>query len=465
MLFRLLSWQRQLLRLIKYGGYAYTVITSFTSAGAVSVAFAHLRDGTGSLYAFLIAAKSPLIAAVTSVLTTWADRKSASFEKLASADIRLQPPWKSVYRDLDMDAQKSGCKVEEFDGMAGWTNPTLNRQLLLASGPHGKVVRYSCENPVWLDYKTQDAAQKSLKAKLRQYVIERAFERGRHVFNSRKVRLCADLEPDLSETVRLRETDYVSSMMTDGIAFERIFYKAEEHPISNGWSFFIEQRAGGKHLKSLLDSHSSNQLGASTFVFTSDGFLVLIDQTDRNQHSGGTLSPSGSGSFDWADVESDTSGNFLTVVKNAAAREFMEETGLDRDTSFSRLTFARDNMVIIGFTRIIHRAGKPEFFCLARIDRTITEIEALKTKRKESTYTQKSLAHDASALNPRAPFKEEITRICRHYFDPSSTPSDVEVTHRHRLSYQVMHGLALLEACLTDPQSVDVLKNVLQWPT
>jgi hypothetical protein len=464
LLFRLAGWPGKVLKLLKYSSTLSSFVSLLVKARPILVLVRNLQQGTSTFESLLTAAHIPSISFAIAVTAAFIDHRAAIFDKLGSQDIRRDEHWKSVYRKLNKQAQTEQCKVEEFDGMAGWTNPSLNRQLLLASARGDKIVNYRCGAPRWVAYERDDDGQKSQAAKLRQYVVERAINQGHRIFNDPKVRLSSDIDSSLGETVRLQRTDYISSMMTDGIAFERIYDRTSDIPISDGYSFFLEELRGQPRLKSLLDSASSNQLGASTLAFSSDGFLVLTDQTERNQHSGGKLSPSGSGSFDWSDVEAEKGGDFITLVKKAAARELMEETGLDQDPNFDSAKLVQDHLVIIGFTRLIHRAGKPEFFCLARIDKTMAEIGALVPKRRERKYTQKTLCHDAAALSAKGSLKDEITRVCHHYFDSNRDPSERERTRRHRLSYQVMHGMALLVACLEDEESLQYLQKVLAWP-
>jgi 8-oxo-dGTP pyrophosphatase MutT (NUDIX family) len=292
-------------------------------------------------------------------------------------------------------------------------------------------------------------------------VIKAAMSQKRVIFNSEKVRLCSDIDVSVSEAVHLQRTDYVSSLMTDGVAFQNIYLKADHITISDGYSSFLEQVDGNWRLKPLASCRSSNQLGATTLAFSSDGFLVLIDQTLHNRHSAGKVSPSGSGSFDWSELDGNLDGDFFHLVKMAATRELLEETGLDTLSEFDRGSFVLQRMVILGFTRLIHRGGKPEFFCLARLPETMDSIRAVTPKFREGWYSEKSFPHDASAINFKENLAAEIQRVCRHYSDTTRLFSDPEKIRRYRLSYQLMHGLALLEASLSDSESVAALKAVL----
>jgi hypothetical protein len=461
LLFGVLSWQVRLLRIAKYGSTIWTIGSGISS---IILAFRLFHQGSGTFKGLLIAAGGTFVSASLALLARHIDHKSVIYDKLVADDIREKDIWRTVYHDLDKDARRHSCRVDEFDGMAGWTSPELNKRLLLSSGRNGNAMSYEIASAPWYACDPKDIGGKSNGSKLRRYLVESAIKQKRSVFNAAKVRLAADIDVGLSGPVRLQKTDYISSMMTDGVAFKNIYFRADDTTISDGWSFFLERVKDGWGLKSLVDSRSSNQLGASTLAFSSDGFLVLIDQTEQNQHSGGKLSPSGSGSFDWSDVENNRDKAFLHLVKQAAARELLEETGLDKEADFDLTSFVRERMAIIGFTRLIHRGGKPEFFCVARLSKTMDNIRALTPKKGELQYSAKSLSHDASAFDDKAHFVDEIQRVCHHYADTDRLFSGQEKTRRLRLSYQVLHGLALLQACLSDSESVEALKRVLISP-
>jgi hypothetical protein len=457
-LIRAMSWQVIIVKVTKYVSVVSTLSMGYATAGHMIHAAGH--PGSVDVARTLLSARGTIVSLIVAVLSIYIDRKSSKYGKLRSERIIDKQDFKDIYGALDQESRQRGCRVDEFDGMAGWTNPALNKRLLLGCGPKGARLAYQANASPWLAYKSQDPGQKSSGAILRRYVIREALKQKRVIFNSRKIRLCADIDVELGEKVQLQRTDYISSMMTDGLAFQNIYLKADHITISDGWSSFLEQVNGRWRLKPLASCRSSNQLGASTLAFSSDGFLVLIDQTERNQHSAEMISPSGSGSFDWSDLDDHLDGDFIQLVKRAAAREVVEEIGLGTLPDFDRESFVQKSMIILGFTRLVHRGGKPEFFCLARLPKTMEEIRSVTPQFFEGWYSEQAFSHDASAIDLKGDLVAEIRRVCRHYSDATRIFSDPEKIRRYRLSYQLMHGLALLEECLSDADSVAALKAV-----
>src|SRR5258708_14571514 len=216
-LIRAMSWQSILIKLIKYGSLFSTVASGYLNSNGIFHALNAVHHGSGTLSGVLVSAKVTIISLFAAALTTYIDHKSSVYGKLGSEDFRDKHTWKDIYAALDREAKKHECRVDEFDGMAGWTNPALNRRLLLNSGPNGPQCKYHVTPSPWLAYQSNDPAQKSSGAKLRRYVIKAAMSQKRVIFNSEKVRLRSDINASLSEAVQLQRTDYVTSLMTDGV--------------------------------------------------------------------------------------------------------------------------------------------------------------------------------------------------------------------------------------------------------
>jgi len=364
----------------------------------------------------------------------------------------------------DIEKQLSGNapgepRVAKFGAASGWTDPKINRHVLQRAD-RNDTIPYQVRSGRWLAYDPADTSQKSPKGYLRSYVIAKAWDEGQHVFNGDKVRLCNDLN---SATIELQETDYLSSMMTDAVAFRSIT-SATDPPItySDGAnSFLLAVPNGPYRLRSLSDTKSSNQLGASTLAFTSDGYIPLIYQTRHNAHSGRMIAPSGSGSFDWKDVQAVKSQNLLDLVRYAAAREVLEETGALGYTDLTVAQVASQYILPYAFARLIHRGGKPEFFCLACLPLTMRELQKRKPRRIELIYTEKLFAHDASCLDQTRDLKSQLLRICDHYSSTTHFFANETVARSFALSYQVLHGLALLKEALADAESSPLILRFL----
>jgi hypothetical protein len=109
----------------------------------------------------------------------------------------------------------------------------------------------------------------------------------------------------------------------------------------------------------------------STIAFTSDHYLIIVGQKEGNAFSQGLWAPSGSGSADWKDVRD--FNDLQEFVKFAARRELMEECGLATDDV--------GWMRIIGYGRLLHRGGLPQFFCLSMLNCTYDRVRKTRPER------------------------------------------------------------------------------------
>jgi hypothetical protein len=287
----------------------------------------------------------------------------------------------------------------------------------------------------WLAYTPEQGGTKvGVQDDLRRFVILGA--QGLQS-NGEKVRLAADLQlqgGDFQPTL-IERTDYVSSLMTDGLSFSLINHVplGGNVQLTDGLSHFFAPDTG---LHSLAQSGSSNQVGASTLAFTNDGVLIVLLQTAANQYSGNTYVPTGSGSMDWADAEyCEDPTNLISIVKYGALRELREECGLRRRVQCFLKPYA--------FCRLLHRGGKPEFFFVALIDEKFDKINKWQVKRAERRFTSKYPENIARARKRAIEFG--TTNLPEQIRDIHNQIKQTAKEDHLTISYQLEHGLLLLE--------------------
>ena len=276
-------------------------------------------------------------------------------------------------KDGLLEANRDTQDIMIYGHEAGWVDRSLNLALAKASLNARKINIQVLPTP-WYAYQKADGSTTSRINRKKRFSLRRKLRKGAKLTNDKKLRLCSDLTIDLSTSVIVQETDYLSSLMTDQLAFRRVFKRTDNQDVlHSGTDDFIKIANSVPTLIPLSQASGiSNQLGASTLAFTKDGLITIVGQTKQNAQSVNRLAPSGSGSLDWEDVEHCEKDDFLHLIKLGAARELVEECGLDGLISIEQ--FARRYIAIYGFSRMIHRAGKPEFFCVAALPFHSAEI-------------------------------------------------------------------------------------------
>lgn len=151
-------------------------------------------------------------------------------------------------------------------------------------------------------------------------------------------------------------------------------------------NFIFAQYVGGTHYKlyppmnmmnssvrSFPSSDYSDHIGVSTFLLTSDDFIIVNMQGGNAGYGANQYAPSGSGSLDYSDYH--PGEDFRQMVIRGAERELGEETSLKKSMKKEGLNF-EDYLTtnITCYYRDLERGGKPEFCCLTRISKPYDEI-------------------------------------------------------------------------------------------
>ncbi len=305
------------------------------------------------------------------------------------------------------------------------TSPPLNEALLSEKLDVPFRVDSSTR---WLAYnRALGGLTKAETEALKRFVVDEAHKSDRRVSSDPKIRMASELVFDKSNNrfkaaclpIWLQETDYLSSMMTDQISFKHVgaLGNGDETTLYDGISFFSHEEPGngGYSLTRFENNSLSNQIGASTLAFTSDGFLLLVEQTKENLQSPGRLVPSASGSLDWADIGGKMQGDLLEVIRIGAGRELVEECGLHALGHARHQRPIKFNMIVYAYGRyMVDRGGKPEFFCLARLDARHDEMAARRHTRHERHFTKRVVPyeHKNISIADSRPIATQLCDLC-----------------------------------------------------
>ena len=203
------------------------------------------------------------------------------------------------------------------------------------------------------------------------------FNRRRHsgalLFNDVKVRQETDLEPE-APSVQICRTGYFDGLMTNEMFGRRVsinrvtLYQPAELTVTH------EPGSTSPTLLPLSQSSMSNHIGVSTLAVCADSMMVLTAQGHRSAQEPGEYVASGSGSLDWSDVKAigDQRG-FLELVAHGMERELREEAAVPKH--------ADPHTQVIGYSRHLHRGGKPEYLGLSRLSCSSHELTVSKHER------------------------------------------------------------------------------------
>lgn len=173
-----------------------------------------------------------------------------------------------------------------------------------------------------------------------------------------KIRLGSELAPG-SRSVTVQRVKYSAFIVTNRLADIQLLttprtplLTAEETLLHDGTIPDLEH-----------PSKCSNHVGVDVLACVDGNHLLITRQSGRTLLSRALWAPSGSGSADWSDLADE---DLLMTVKRAMARETSEELGLARRNGRSSSRPAHDEIAITGYARLMHLAGKPQFYGVAR---------------------------------------------------------------------------------------------------
>lgn len=362
----------------------------------------------------------------------------------------------SIKDRIESDLKKQGWRLDRMEKGDGCTCPQFN--LLLVTNTPSIPLR-PIDEP-WFAHDHYDDDLKSF-ADLR--ARKKAAQADDEYTNDLKIRLASDFVANPQNGAVIQQTDYLSSLMTDQLAWHRVFSeelskKDKLSPKKIIWhetKAFYEENPSSPNssgFKGLGEALISNQMGASTLAFTDDGHLLLVLQSVKNLQSAKMLAPSGSGSLDWSDKASSQANDLLSLISFGAQRELEEECALGTDGGSRPKIDSK--VMVTGFARMLHRAGKPEFFCFGRIFATARKVY----ERKPERYVDYVFAAAVEVANLKAVRpRDEVRRVCRAYLDQFLSRKD-----RYPLSYPLEHGLKLLIELCENESAGDALDRFIR---
>lgn len=201
-------------------------------------------------------------------------------------------------------------------------------------------------------------------------VLRRMFSKhkGKRLTNGKLVRMCGDLLPNDEGrgAIPLQLVRYFDGQCTHEIVYKRAAYEGSLSGYFKGETLLMREDGA---LLELWESRCANFIGSSTMAITVDNCLVIGKQGAGSMANVGRLAPSGSGSVSYADIACVRQTGCLTLhrlIAYAAERELREECGLPDNAPMTTQ--------VVGYVRLLERGGKPDFFCVTRLDMTSDEV-------------------------------------------------------------------------------------------
>lgn len=334
---------------IRYNAIHVLVLYGLSLAGLV-IAIIGVFQSALLTWIGLAVAVVTLAAAVKSIHNSINDLEVQSLPSLRNLrDLKIPYRLRSAgYEILTSKSEHAGTF---------FTSPNVNRALFLSKSAPLNIQKRCFHPPLY-------------SAAIEHVLLREVTRRGSIIFNGRKVRLTSDLSltDDCQLTpVYFQRTGYFDTLKSNDSINVKLISHRTQHVMFNGQDICFPKR----EIPPCRYSDCANQVGASTLAVTSDNYLVLVQQGRRSARSPNLLAPSGSGTADWSDVGGER--DLQQFVRRFAQRELVEECGLTNE----HVAWLR----IMGYGRLLTRGGKPEFFCLAKLNCGYEDVRRRRSER------------------------------------------------------------------------------------
>lgn len=257
--------------------------------------------------------------------------------------------------------------------------------------------------------------------------LERRIAGRLDVFDGPVVGIDSDLgagADDLPTSVRFVPASYFDHLSSDLFA-ARDVHAERRHVTELGRGLVVDRHG---RVRDFGESWLLNAVGVSVVGITSDGWIVNVHQTAKNESSPDLLAPSGSGSLEPADFGSGPRALARTAIAGAV-REMQQESGIGLADV--------DDTAFLGFGRWLEKGGKPELLSVALL--TIDSHAARRRRRQKDD-------------RPYSKFAEPCRLLQRPLqWDPDNVSAMVGRDHSTALSLPLQVSLTLMARAAHSP--------------
>lgn len=192
--------------------------------------------------------------------------------------------------------------------------------------------------------------------------------------------------------------------------------------------FFRDER-----LLSLEETKASNHIGGSVLAISSDGFLVYQRQSKDNEIAPSAFAASGSGSFDWEDLETQPDVTLRDLVVHGVERELSEEL---------TVKVGPDNCqtILTGVYRSVQRGGKPEFCAVSYLKNQTAAM--IRVNPADNGYTKEVATEQIGSLDYKVQY-ERISKFADRMYESNACSYSFKITLYLYIAYlerEIAHG-------------------------
>ncbi|MCI6508147.1 MAG: hypothetical protein MR465_01095 [Bacilli bacterium] len=281
--------------------------------------------------------------------------KGLEFKKNCRLSTKIEGESKTKILEEVIDPMTFSSKYKNYQVMKF---PKINEAFIFSSFENKNFDSSATNLEVELSKDVISLSESSRKALA--YIIATKLTEDKTIFNGKLLGINSELNFTRLNKVEVKKVRYHNYVSTDEMIFQNIVIPTDSSNVISGKALTLNPLTNG--LMDIENSHLTNLIGINLMVeleYNNTKYYVINQQSMYNDVNSSRYSPSASGSLDLNDyytLKKHHLNSFKELLAIGMLRELSEESYIFMDIN------KVEDITLLGFSRLVSKAGKPDFF-------------------------------------------------------------------------------------------------------
>lgn len=281
--------------------------------------------------------------------------KGLEFKKNCRLSTKIEGESKTKILEEVIDPMTFSSKYKNYQVMKF---PKINEAFIFSSFENKNFDSSATNLEVELSKDVISLSESSRKALA--YIIATKLTEDKTIFNGKLLGINSELNFTILNKVEVKKVRYHNYVSTDEMIFQNIVIPTDSSNVISGKALTLNPLTNG--LMDIENSHLTNLIGINLMVeleYNNTKYYVINQQSMYNDVNSSRYSPSASGSLDLNDyytLKKHHLNSFKELLAIGMLRELSEESYIFMDIN------KVEDINLLGFSRLVSKAGKPDFF-------------------------------------------------------------------------------------------------------
>lgn len=281
--------------------------------------------------------------------------KGLEFKKNCRLSTKIEGESKTKILEEVIDPMTFSSKYKNYQVMKF---PKINEAFIFSSFENKNFDSSATNLEVELSKDVISLSESSRKALA--YIIATKLTEDKTIFNGKLLGINSELNFTILNKAEVKKVRYHNYVSTDEMIFQNIVIPTDSSNVISGKALTLNPLTNG--LMDIENSHLTNLIGINLMVeleYNNTKYYVINQQSMYNDVNSSRYSPSASGSLDLNDyytLKKHHLNSFKELLAIGMLRELSEESYIFMDIN------KVEDITLLGFSRLVSKAGKPDFF-------------------------------------------------------------------------------------------------------